>query len=58
MIVELHKTGKSSGEIARYFDIATELVWRLCREYAVSGEGFFGETVSPCLLLNSERTPS
>ena len=41
MVIELHKRGKSIGEIAPDLDIATELVRRWCREYAATGEGIF-----------------
>jgi transposase len=41
MAVELHKRGKSIGEIALYLYIATDLVRRLCRVYAATGEGSF-----------------
>jgi transposase len=43
MVVELHKTGKSSGEIARDLDIATDLVRRWCRECAATGDGSLEE---------------
>ena len=41
MVIELHKRGKSIGDIAPDLDIATELVWRWCRVYAATGEGSF-----------------
>ncbi len=41
MLVELHKTGKSFGEIARDLDFATDMFRRWCRSYAATGEGSF-----------------
>jgi transposase-like protein len=47
MVIELHKRGKSIGEIAPDLDIATELVRRWCRVYAATGEGCFVGNVIP-----------
>ena len=47
MVVELHERGKSSTEIARDLDIATDLVKRWYREYATSGEGSFTGNGNP-----------
>ena len=41
MVVELHKRGKSTGEIAPDLNIATDPLWRWCRVYEANGEGSF-----------------
>lgn len=41
MVVELHKSGKSSNEISRDLDISTDMVRRWIREYTTTGDSSF-----------------
>lgn len=41
MIVELHQSGKSSREIARDFDLPSDMVRRWSREHLSRGSGSF-----------------
>ena len=41
MVVELHKNGKSSGEISRDLDIPSQMVWRWSSKYSAVGDSSF-----------------
>lgn len=49
MVVELHKSGKSSREIGRDLGIPSDMVRRWSREHAASGEGSFSGNGKPVL---------
>jgi transposase len=53
MVVELHKSGKSSNEIGRDLSISGDMVRRWSREHASSGEGSFSGNGKP--VLTSEQ---
>lgn len=47
MIVELHQSGKSSREIARDFDLPSDMVRRWSREHLSRGSGSFSGNGTP-----------
>jgi transposase len=49
MVVELHRSGKSSREIGRDLGISSEMVRRWSREYSATGEGSFAGNGKPVL---------
>jgi len=49
MVVELHKSGKSSYEIARELDIPGDMVRRWSREYKSNGDRSFAGNGKPIL---------
>lgn len=49
MVVELHKSGKSSYEIARELDIPGDMVRRWSREYESNGDQSFAGNGKPIL---------
>lgn len=49
MVVELHKSGKSSYEIARELDIPGDMVRRWSREYKSNGDQSFAGNGKPIL---------
>jgi transposase len=53
MVVELHKSGKSSNEIGRDLSIPGDMVRRWSREHTSSGEGSFSGNGKP--VLTSEQ---
>jgi transposase len=49
MVVELHKSGKSSNEISRDLDISTDMVRRWIREYTITGDSSFAGNGRPII---------
>jgi transposase len=55
MVVELHKSGKSSREISRDLDIPSEMVRRWSREYSAVGDSSFTGNGKPVVTPEQQE---
>jgi len=55
MVVELHKSGKSSNEIGRVLGIPGDMVSCWSPEHATSGEGSFSGNGNPVLTSDQQE---
>ncbi len=55
MVVELHKSGKSSNEISRELGVPADMVRRWSREYSSAGEGSFAGNGKPVMTAEQRE---
>lgn len=55
MVVELHKSGKSSRDISRDLDIPSEMVRRWSREFSALGDSSFSGNGKPNLSAEQQE---